>query len=101
MTGATVLWVWIAVFFAIPLVVLSLYIGCKAINEDLPNWKGMLATFVIILFSACGCAFSGWQCQKCYDVNFAVAMKNINYTRSTEVNTNIEMNYQDGAKENK
>lgn len=101
MTGAACLWCWIAVFFAIPLVITSVLIGYRAMNEDLPNWKGMLAAFAIILFSACGCAFSGWQCSKVYDINFSVAMKNINYTRSTEVNTNIEMNYQDVTKENK
>ena len=101
MTGAACLWCWIAAFFAIPLVITSVVMGYRALDENLPNWKGMIAAITVMVFSAFGCAFSGWQCSKVYDVNFAVAMKNINYTRTTEVNTNIEMNYQDVTKENK
>jgi uncharacterized membrane protein YagU involved in acid resistance len=94
MTGAACLWVVVSVFFIIPLVVDLIYIGIKAIDESL-SWKGALAGFGICLIASVGSMVAAHNCQKCYDVNFAVAMKNINYTRTTEVNTQIEMNYQD------
>lgn len=94
MTGAACLWVWVAVFFGIPIVITLGYMGIKAIEEDL-GIEGALTGVAICIVAAFGCFASAYQCQKCYDVNFAVAMKNINYTRTTEVNTNIEMNYQD------
>ena len=100
MTGAAVLWCWIAIFFAIPLVVVLICVAIKAINEDLPSWKGFLAAMFICVISATGTIFSGFQCQKAYDINFSVAMKNINYTRTTEVNTQIEMDYHDVASDN-
>ena len=69
-----------------------------ALDEELTT-KGSIGAFSIVLISACFTMIAAYNCQKCYDVNFAVAMKNINYTRTTEVNTNIEMNYQDVTKE--
>lgn len=100
MTGAACLWVWVAVFFGAPLVLTLAYMGVKAIDEDL-SLKGALIGALICVLAAFGCFASAYQCQKCYDINFAVAMKNINYTRSTEVNTNIEMNYQDATDKSK
>ena len=94
MTGAACLWVWVAIFFAIPVVFGFCMIVYKTIDETI-SWKAALSGLAIILLASIGCFGSAWQCQKCYDVNFAVAMKNIQYTRTTEVNTNIEMNYQD------
>ena len=101
MTGAAVLWCWIAIFFAIPLVVVLICVALKAIDEDLPSWKGFLTAMIICIIAASGTIFSGYQCQKAYDIDFAVATKNIQYTRTTEVNTNIQMDYKDTTKENK
>lgn len=83
-----------------PAAIIIIYIGVHAVDDDL-DWKGALAGFAVCVFASVGAIVSAYCCQKCYDVNFAVAMKNINYTRTTEVNTQIEMNYQDVANEKK
>ena len=100
MTGAACLWVFVACCFGIPAAIIIISMGFHAIEGDL-DWKGALAGFAVCLFASVGAITSAYCCHKCYDVNFAVAMKNINYTRTTEVNTQIEMNYQDVANEKK
>lgn len=100
MTGAACLWVFVACCFGIPAAIVIIAMGFRAIEGDL-DWKGALAGFAICVIASFGAVASACCCQKCYDVNFAVAMKNINYTRTTEVNTQIEMNYQDVANEKK
>ncbi len=70
----------------------------SAIEEEL-TWKGAIGGLIVIMVAGGFTLFSAYSCQKCYDINFAVAMKNINYTHITEVNTNIEMNYQDITKD--
>ena len=98
MTGAACLWCTVTVFFGIAAVIIFCIFGYKLLDEDL-GWKGALSGLCICIFLGVLVMLSAYQCQKCYDVNFAVAMKNINYTRTTEVNTNIEMNYQDITKD--
>ena len=100
MTGAACLWVAVTIFFGIPLIITLVYMGIKAVNEDI-DFKGALAGAIVCVVAAVGCFLSASQCQKCYDVNFAVAMKNINYTHTTEINTSIEMDYQDVKDSNK
>jgi hypothetical protein len=100
MTGAACLWAWMAGIFAFAAFLIICKIAWEVIEENI-KWKGAIFGILIVLFCTVPCIVCSYACQKCYDVNFAVAMKNINYTRTTEVNTNIEMNYQDITKENK
>lgn len=98
MTGAACLWCTVTVFFGIAATIILIILGFSLMEENI-GWKGVLGGLFISLLVSGFVILSAYQCQKCYDVNFAVAMKNINYTRTTEVNTNIEMNYQDITKE--
>lgn len=98
MTGAAVLWCVVALIFGFATFCILVKIGLDALDEEL-GVKGSIGAFSIVIISACFTMIAAYNCQKCYDVNFAVAMKNINYTRTTEVNTNIEMNYQDVTNE--
>lgn len=100
MTGAACLWVFVAVCFGLPIIFILCSMGFKAMDGDI-DWKGALGGLIVCVIAASGVLIAAHNCQKCYDVNFAVAMKNINYTRTTEVNTQIEMNYQDVANEKK
>ena len=101
MTGAACLWCTVAVFFGIAATVILIFFGFEVISTVDIDWKNVLGGLFISLLISGFVMISAYQCQKCYDVNFAVAMKNINYTTVREVNTNIEMNYQDITKENK
>ena len=99
MTGAAVLWCVVAVLFGLA----SFYTICKTSYEIMENGireiKVLVGILLVVIVSSTVTFLCAYECQKCYDVNFAVAMKNINYTRTTEMNTNIEMNYQDVTKE--
>lgn len=98
MTGAAVLWCVVAVIFGLAAFCILVRMGIEAIDDNL-TFRGLIGAFSMVIISAVFTMIAAYNCQKCYDVNFAVAMKNINYTRTTEVNTNIEMNYQDVTKE--
>ena len=98
MTGAAVLWCVVAIIFGLASFVILIKIAYEAIDNDF-TISDLIVCLSIALISAAFTMIAAYNCQKCYDVNFAVAMKNINYTRTTEINTNIEMNYQDVTKE--
>ena len=98
MTGAAVLWCAVAIVFGLAAFCILVKMGMEAIDDNL-TVKGSIGAFSMVIISAVFTMIAAYNCQNCYDVNFAVAMKNINYTRTTEINTNVEMNYQDITKE--
>ena len=98
MTGAAALWCAVAIVFGLAAFCILVKMGMEAIDDNL-TVKGSIGAFSMVIIFAVFTMIAAYNCQKCYDVNFAVAMKNINYTRTTEINTNVEMNYQDITKE--
>ena len=71
MTGAACLWVWVAIFFAIPVVFGFCMIVCQTIEETI-SWKGAISGLAIILLASVGCFGSALQCQKISNVSIFI-----------------------------
>lgn len=98
MTGAACLWCAIAIIllvigvcFLIPFFIFMADDGYKAASPlAVPMTVCLVLAFV-----------SGIFCQQSYDINFAVATKNIQYNVVVEKNVDIQMDYQDVTGQNK
>lgn len=81
MTGASIFFVFVGIFFGISLI-------C-AILSDFNNWDQSWEKITVVLLMAAGLIFSGCMVGHYYDKEFALQMKNIEYHQesTTSVHT--------------